>query len=233
MYGITYNGKHSYKYFGITLLNSRLINTPNKRKVTVTIPFASGSYDFSNLYGSTCFDDRTMEYQFLLKANTVEELETKRIEIENWLLSTNEKTTLEDDILINYYYLAECIGTEFKEINNMGKLTATFTAYPFKIHKESAGNLFWDNFNFDLDALQETTFVVAGTRNITLYNLGAVSIAPTITCTSAMNLTKENTTYSAPKGTAKSDTFELEPGENNITLVGEGTITFDFRKEVL
>ena len=49
MYGITYNNKHSFNDLGLTVLNTRVIETPSKIKITETVPFMNGSYDFSNL----------------------------------------------------------------------------------------------------------------------------------------------------------------------------------------
>ena len=34
MYGITYNNKHSFRDLGITILNTRVIETPSKIKIT-------------------------------------------------------------------------------------------------------------------------------------------------------------------------------------------------------
>ncbi len=51
MYGISFNDKHSYRDFDITILNTRVIETPSKIKIKETVPFMNGSYDFSNLYG--------------------------------------------------------------------------------------------------------------------------------------------------------------------------------------
>jgi hypothetical protein len=48
VYGITYNNKHSFNDLGLTVLNTRGIETPSKIKITETVPFMNGSYDFSN-----------------------------------------------------------------------------------------------------------------------------------------------------------------------------------------
>ena len=124
MYGITYNNKHSFRDLGITILNTRVIETPSKIKITETIPFSNITYDFSNLYGSNCYTERKLEYEFLIKADNNKDLELKRMDIENWLLSSSTKTKLFDDNLDGYYYNAECISTEFEDINNIGKLKA-------------------------------------------------------------------------------------------------------------
>ena len=153
MYGITYNNKHSFNDLGLTVLNTRVIKTPSKIKITETIPFSNITYDFSNLYGYNCYSERKLEYEFLIKANNSIQLEFKRIEIENWLLSSNSKTSLVDDNIEGYYYNAECTSVEFEDMNNIGKLKAIFIADPFRIGSHYEGCELWDCFNFEFRAI--------------------------------------------------------------------------------
>ena len=233
MYGITYNNKHSFNDLGLTVLNTRVIETPSKIKITETIPFMNGSYDFSNLYGGNCYTERKLEYEFLIKANNSMELEFKRMSIENWLLSSNSKTKLFDDNISNYYYLAECESIDFEDLNNVGKLKAYFVAYPFKIGKYFEGNNLWDSFNFELDVLQDTKFTVNGSSNVNIYNSSAIDIEPTIIASSEFEIIKDSKKFIVEAGESKDYRFKFKKGENNITLKGNGTIEFRFRKEVL
>ena len=84
MYGISYNNKHSFNDLGLTVLNTRVIETPSKIKITETIPFSNITYDFSNLYGGNCYTERQLEYEFLIKACNSAELEFKRMQIDQW-----------------------------------------------------------------------------------------------------------------------------------------------------
>ena len=233
MYGISYNNKHSFNDLGLTVLNTRVIETPSKIKITETIPFMNGSYDFSNLYGSNCYAERQLEYEFLIKAHNSTELEFKRMEVDQWLLSSNSKTPLIDDNLPGYYYKAECISTEFEDLINIGKLKATFTAYPFKIGEAYEGNNLWDSFNFELDVLQDTKFTVNGTSNVSIYNSSIIDIDPEIIASSQFEITLDNKKYVVEAGTSKDYRFKFKKGSNNLTLKGNGTIEFRFRKEVL
>jgi phage-related protein len=233
MYGITYNNKHSFNDLGLTVLNTRAIETPSKIKITEAVPFMNRSYDFSSLYGSNCYTERQLEYEFLIKANNSTELEYQRIKVENWLLSSNTKTPLIDDNIISYYYNAECIGVELEDMNNIGKLKATFIAYPFRISTECEGNNLWDSFNFELDVLQDTKFTVSGVSNVSIYNSSVIDIEPEIIASSQFEITLDNKKYVVEAGTSKDYRFKLRKGNNDITLKGNGTIEFKFRKEVL
>jgi phage-related protein len=193
----------------------------------------NGSYDFSNLYGGNCFTDRVLEYTFLLKATSNKNLEAVRMDCENWLMGTNEQTKLIDDNMNLYYYLAECENIEFEDMGLIGKLTATFNAYPFRLYGWVEGNDLWDRFNFELDVSQEVKFDIEGSKDIVLYNQGATHVKPIIIASSDMEIVKDDITYSIKKGTTNDWQFVLGVGENHLTVKGTGTIEFEFRKEVL
>ena len=233
MYGINYKDKHSFKDFNVTILNTREISTPQKKKVVVTIPFMNGSYDFSNLYNDLCFDERTIEYEFLIKETSSERLEFKRMQLESWLLSSNEKTMLVDDNLRGYYYSAECREIEFEEINHIGKMKVTFVAYPFKFRDAFEGKLLWDEFNFELDILQETSFTIEGQKRVVIYNQSAINVFPVIIADSEMTINKERINYNFLAGKTDNTDFYLNKGKNILQIKGNGKIEIRFRREVL
>ena len=233
MYGITFNGRHSFNDMGYKILSNREIKSPSKIKVKRSVPYMNGSYDFSNLYGGNCFTDRVLEYTFLLKATSNKNLEAVRMDCENWLMGTNEQTKLIDDNMNLYYYLAECENIEFEDMGLVGKLTATFNAYPFRLYGWVEGNDLWDRFNFELDVSQEVKFDIEGSKDIVLYNQGATHVKPTIIASSNMEIVKDDITYSIEKGKTNDWQFVLGVGENHLTVKGTGTIEFEFRKEVL
>ena len=233
MYGITFNGRHSFNDMGYKILSNREIKSPSKIKVKKSVPYMNGSYDFSNLYGGNCFTDRVLEYTFLLKATSNKNLEAVRMDCENWLMGTNEQTKLIDDNMNLYYYLAECENVKFEDMGLVGKLTATFNAYPFRLYGWVEGNDLWDRFNFELDVSQEVKFNIEGSKDIVLYNQGATHVKPTIIASSDMEIVKDDITYSIEKGKTNDWQFVLGVGENYLTVKGTGTIEFEFRKEVL
>ena len=233
MYGITFNGRHSFNDMGYKILSNREIKSPSKIKVKKSVPYMNGSYDFSNLYGGNCFTDRVLEYTFLLKATSNKNLEAVRMDCENWLMGTNEQTKLIDDNMNLYYYLAECESVKFEDMGLVGKLTATFNAYPFRLYGWVEGNDLWDRFNFELDVSQEVKFNIEGSKDIVLYNQGATHVKPTIIASSDMEIVKDDITYSIEKGKTNDWQFVLGVGENYLTVKGTGTIEFEFRKEVL
>ena len=234
MYGITYNDKHSYKDFDVTILKNRTIEVPVKNKVVESVPFMNGNYDFSNLYGSPTYSNRKLEYTFLIKAKNSTLLEIKKIQLDIWLYGTNEKTPLVDDNLKGFYYLAECVDSKInEETNTFMTVTYTFEAYPFRIGDTYEGNNLWDSFNFEIDILQDTSFNVDGTKTVDIYNTSSIDIEPTIIASSSFEIIRNGKTFKVNAGEYKGFMFRLKKGNNKLTLKGNGTIEFKFRKEVL
>ena len=237
MYGIEFNGKHSYRDFGVTI-SDKDIGYPDKEKIKVKVPFSNVEYDFSSLYGDQTYTTRNLTYTINViekhrNMNTVQVnlIETK---LSNWLMGTVGKQKLYDDSIPGYYYLAEVEGgLDFNELWNHGTLTVEFTAYPFMISELHEGNDLWDPFNFELDVAQITDFTVNGTLEVILYNVGTPSLAPTIESSSSMEIIKDGITYNIPSGKSKSDDFVLSPGENKLIIKGNGTIKFLFYKELI
>ena len=231
MLGITKGYKHSYDDFGVTI-KSKDIGNPTKNKIKESLPFMNGSYDFSLIYGQQSYSERELKYVFNVIGTSKESLNFKKIKLQNWLLEGG-KQKVYDDTIPGYYFLAECISTDFSESNNIGELTAVFTAYPFKICDNEEGNLYWDKFNFELDILQENKFNVNGTKNIILYNTGSKEAIPTVICSNDMDVIKNETTYKLKSGQSKDYRFTLDIGQNKLTINGTGTIEFKFIKELI
>ena len=235
IHGILKGNKHSYYDFGLIMID-RKIEIPTKNKIKIQVPFMNGSYDLSKLYNSEIYNERKLSYTFRLKGRNIQDINNKYTSIVNWLVN-NSKEKLYDDLFPGFYFLAECEGSlNFRELN-VNKKYATFEvefiAYPFRIGEYFEGNNLWDNFNFESDVLQDTKFTVNGYANVNIYNSSAIDIEPTIIASSNFEIIKDNKKYVVEAGESKDYRFKLKKGNNNITLRGNGTIEFRFRKEVL
>ncbi|MFL2118551.1 distal tail protein Dit [Marinilactibacillus psychrotolerans] len=159
-YGIRFNGHHSSE-FGLRILQGKQIGFPTKIKSLVSIPHSSNEYDFSSVVGVQAYSDRTVSIPFHIKKMDKESLYNEWTKIVNWLMGTDSKTPLYDDLMDEYYYMAEVReAPEFNELLTRGTLTVNFTCYPFRISKLPEGNDIWDTFNFELDVAQNLTFQV-------------------------------------------------------------------------
>ena len=195
MLGIKKDNKHSYNDFGIKIL-SRSISIPSKRKIKDTVPFMNGSYDFSLLYGEQTYDEREITYTFSLPKKDKVKLNMLKIKIIEWLYD-GIQSKIYDDQFPNFHFLAECTDIDYDEsFYNYAQLTATFIAYPFKISTLQDGHDIWDEFNFELDMIQDTKFDVIGNKSITLYNNSIIGIYPTVICDNNFEVIKNGITYS-------------------------------------
>lgn len=238
MFGIGFNGKHSYRDMGITLGIDRDIGYPEKEKIKIKVPFSNVEYDFSELYGEQTYTERTLQYTLNVLGkhivNTPERINIIETKLANWLMNSSGKQKLYDDAIPGYYYLAEVEGgLNFDELWNHGTLTVEFTAYPFMMSEAEEGHDIWDIFNFELDVAQITEFNVNGTLDVTLYNVGTPGLNPKIEASSSMEIIKDGVTYDLPSGTTESEDFRLHSGENELTIKGNGTIKFKFYKELI
>ncbi len=238
MYGIEFNGKHSYRDFGVTLGIEKDIGYPEKEKIKVKVPFSNVEYDFSQIYGEQTYTTRPLTYTLNVldknKKNTTEKINVIETKLANWLMNSNGKQKLYDDAIPGYYFLAEVEGgLNFDELWNRGTLTVPFTAYPFMIAELQEGHDVWDDFNFELDVSQLVEFTVNGTLNTTLFNVGTPSTIPEIEASAAMQIVKDGVTYNVPTGKSKSEDFKLQSGENDLKITGNGTISFRFYKELI
>lgn len=237
LYGIKFDGKHSYNDMGYTMPAERDIGFPSKEKIIVQIPFSNAEYDFSELYGSQTYGSRELKYQFnvLRRGNyTPHAMQMEKTKLINWLMNTGGRKKLYDDTIPGYYFLAEVeSAADFQDDWETGTMTVTFRAYPFMIAELHEGNDMWDSFNFDLDVAQTTDFTVNGTLVVTLINAGVSDIVPEIRASNSMRIITGGVTYSVPTGVTKGSDFVLKSGESVLRINGNGTISFRFYKELI
>lgn len=235
-YGITFNGRHSYVDEGLLLLHDKSIGIPNKKKVTVQVPFSNEVYDFSTVYGGQLYDQRILVYNFKIK-NTIyeskESMNMAKIKVLNWLFGTTGYTKLTDDAIPGYYFLAEVNGnTSFDEEWSHGVLKVTFTAYPFKIAEKAEGSDIWDEFNFELDVFQETEFEVDKEKKVTIVNPSISLARPEISANANFTIILNGTEHIIQRGTHTYDYFTFDK-INTLTIKGSGHISFKWFKELI
>lgn len=230
MLGIQFNNKHSWKDIGLTI-KSKKIGFPSPNIITDSVPFLNGIYDFSKIYGEISYGERVLKYVFNIIGFDKIDMNFLKIKVANWL-KTAENKILKDDSIVGYYFLGKVTNLDFVEKNSIGEIEVEFTCYPFKFRDELEGDLTWDNFNFELDVLQQVEFDIKDGREVILYNFSSRKIYPRIITDSDFELIKGNTIYILYPQSEKFK-FALEVGENKFYVIGNGTIKFEFSKEVL
>ncbi|MBV4427159.1 distal tail protein Dit [Clostridium tyrobutyricum] len=234
LYGLTFNGKHSFSEFGL-YVEKKTINPPSKKKIVDDVPFMHGNYDFSTVGsgGEQVFDTRTITVKFALICYTMEELYTKYSQILEWLTDCGQSQLI-FDYDPGYYFLAEVQDApKFDDFTDNGELEVNFVCYPFRYSNSYMGDDIWDTFNFLTDYTQYTNqFTVDGETTVTMYNNGR-SVTPTINCSAPMTLTYSGQTYNLNVGDNKVWGLKLQNGKNDLVFSGNGTAKILFRWEAL
>ena len=235
MRGFEFNGKHSYKDFGLKIV-SKEVGNPEANLIFEEVPYMNGAYDFSMLYDEISYKERTLQYEFWVIKEDKQRMNILKIQLMNWL-KASEKKKLIDDAIPGFYFMAQVQNIEFTEENRIGYITITFTAYPFKIRTSKEGQIPWDDFIFPLDVMQRCKFDILGQQEIRIYNEGSRKITPRIEASIDFDLLKGGRSYLVQAGTTEDPRFKLDTGENILTVVSRdvanGTIEFIFTREVL
>lgn len=144
IYGISINLVHSYTNFGLRLL-SRKIEIPEKKKVTVDVPFCNKPLDFSRLYNNTqYYEERKLQYEFEFVEPNKTAMQTRIDAIIAWLYTpgvNSGKNIVFDDFMSETGFLAECIDISYEQNGIVCVIKATFTAYPLRAKKDGSGEI--------------------------------------------------------------------------------------------
>lgn len=205
---------------------------PGPKIIKSDVPYMNGSYDFSNLYGDTTYNERKIpcKLQFVTKNRNL--LYIKYTKVLEWLLGSG-KAKLTYTTEPGLYYIARVESApSFETFVICGAFEFDFIAYPFKYGKNVEGADIWDEFNFETDYAQTTKYNITESKTIELYNPGATKVTPSILCDANFRIIKNGITYNFSVGTTKDFRFGLEKGLNNLIVNGTGNIEFIFRKEV-
>lgn len=237
MYGITFNGKHSLKDMGL-YAESKTINAPSKKKITDSVPFMHGFYDFSTVgsNGEQVYDTRTITVTLRIIAYSMEELHTVYSQALEWLMDSG-KQKLQFDFMPDFYFMAEVQDApDWDKFLKYGLLTVDFMCDPFKYSNSYMGDDIWDTFNFLTDYTQYTNEfeIMEPFTTVVMYNNGRF-ITPVINCSSSMTLrvNGEDKEYKLNAGDNKVWGLKLKNGKNELIFAGSGTVKILFRWESL
>lgn len=231
--GLIIDGVDIFKKWGIKV-KSRNIGKPSKKKVLESVAHSSEVFDFSSLYGGDTYTERQLNYVLNIKGSKPDRMAAEFMETEfNNFIMTKSKFKLVDEIFPGYYFLAEVReGTDFSPLFNFGELNVTFDAYAFRIKQAREGSPYWDDYSI-LDYYQETKFTINGSRQVELLNNGSNDVVPIITTTTPMRITLNGSVYDVSSGVTRDESFMLPKGTNKIQISGNGTIDFEFHKELI
>lgn len=229
---ITFNNKNSIEDFDL-YVNSVSISEISKKRITKEIPYRNGTIDFSNLFGESIFSERTLTYTFDLIAENSMEIEMLKTKINDWLLTCGEME-LFDSSIIGLHFRAECTDIKFDDEYDYSFCTVTFKAYPFKIGDNLEDeDWLWNPFCFETDVINQSKYDITEEIEIKLYNVSSHKVIPEIVVDGKIEIEVNNIRYTLTTGMYNSYNFKLNIGENTLKLSGNGSVKFNWRREVL
>lgn len=233
----TFNGINS-KTYGINL-ESYTIGTPAKRKTEVTVPFRSGTLDFSTFFtGENTFNDRAITIKFNVVCKSNAELKVKYNRIMQWLIDTNGKVDLVFDDSRGYIFKAEVTNSiSYEEFYTAGSFTVNMTASPFRESVDYQGHLItWDNFNFLEDVLSASKWEVSQTQAVVHYTSSKKVVPKIKVSKGSVKLTNNGyTTATLGVGEHIDYNFYLNYDKNDITITTStaSVVELIYKKEAI
>jgi predicted phage tail component-like protein len=238
---INFNGKKSFTDFGL-VLNYFKPQPPAPNVIKITVPFMSGSYDFSTIVsqGEITYQDRKIETQFQFIGPKKSEMFIKYSQILEWLMSPGKQQLIQSNDP-TWYYMAKVDDVpDWDNLERLGTLKVDFIADPFKYNVDKFGDDIWDDFCFLTDYTQYgNEFNIDGTgpgTTLIIYNNGRF-ITPIINVdVDGMTMWSNNNqkNYHLVKGDNIIYEIRLKNGENIFHLYNaSGKVKVSFRSVML
>lgn len=203
--GININGIHSRKDMGFCI-STRSTGVPEKKTSTQTVPYMSGFYDFSAIYGAVAFEQREITYSFGIigSASEVQEQKTRLLD---WLSKVQDADIYDDDTP-GYHFHGSFSEADWSEedTGEAGELEVTFLCQPFLI-------------------ADQKTSITLGSGTHCVYNPGQ-AVNPTASGTGTVTI---GTIAEPVSGVETTLISQLVPGNNSISVSG-GPITLEWRE---
>lgn len=218
---IKFKGKDSELDFDIYPAKKDL-SPPKKKRITETVPFMNGAWDFSKIGGEQYYEPRICKYEFDIIGYTKQEMNALAKRVINWLTIDCEGEILKDTDIDKYHFVVINADASFSEEDCQGLLTVEFTCEPYMI-----ADTMTDISNQALTTEQTFTY----------FNGGSKPVPVTIKTGTSQNIVFNGVEYTnASTATFKNLTIMLPVGETvvKVTAVSaKGTFRVQWTEEVL
>lgn len=213
--GIRIKEKHSFEDFNLEIA-TRKISPPKQKRITETVPYMNGIYDFSSLNDEIALENRILTYEFDISEVYTENMDIIKTKFLNWIYQTNEEK-IEDDYIPNYYFVGSLESVDWQEDFGKGTIGVSFSVYPYMISK----NEIIKNIN-----ISEELIEVIETNSSHIIN-------PTIITDSNINIEINDKTFSLSEGTWQDSDIYFNSGVNNIKISGNANVIIKYRDEMI
>ena len=199
---IIFKGKNSELDFDIYPAKKSL-TPPKKKRITETVPFMNGEWDFSKIGGEQYYETRYCKYEFDIIGETKAEMNELAKCVANWLTVDCEGESLQDTDIPDFHFVVINADASFSEDDCQGLLTVEFTCEPFLIGNEKK------SVNFKA--------LAAATTDCTVTNKGSKPALLNITCGRDLTMTVNGESHEM-KGGNHAAYMMLPVGETTFTI---------------
>lgn len=233
MKGIKFGNKHSYDDFGL-LLSSKTIGQASVKTNLVEIEGADGVLDLTEaLSGRPTYSTRPLSFAFTIMDAPPDRLK-KHSKVSNYMHGQKMPIILDDDP--DYYYIGRISVGDLSESNGYATIQVDVDAQPYKYATlNSTEGWIWDPFCFEDGIAQDPTeYTVNGTLEVNVLG-GAEVIVPEFITDGAMTISCAGVSHTVSKaGTYRwYDILFLDEGTYKIVFTGTGTVTVNYRRNIL
>ncbi|QOP72861.1 phage tail protein [Pediococcus acidilactici] len=215
-------------------LVERTAPTPEEKEITESVPYMQGVYDFSMYQNERFFENREITYKLVIPIGVYHDRKGVEQDIKRQLMPLGRQALIDTHEEI-YYWIGKCKSVEADDDSEKGLLTVTvaFDCYPFAFTNNLEGADVWDDVYFDHWIWQPVKFTVNGKQDIQLENIGSHKVMSNFEVTGKVTIKGAFGTKTLDDKTDEKSSIPIQVGVNKITLDGNGTIWFKFRREEL
>lgn len=228
-HSITFGDKNTWDDWHLIPSSRPSVVLPDFSTKYVEIPGRHGTIDISDiLTGFPVYGDRSGSFGFYVE-NDHWPWHVAYSTISNYLHGKQMRMILEDDP--GYFYQGRFKVGPWQTGKSYSGIEISYVVGPFKTSlTSSAEQWLWDPFNFETGVIRDyREIAVNGTTTITLIGAGQPT-SPDFTVTGDITATINDVDYELPEGTHQIYGLYINPGEQEITFTGTGTVTIDYRE---
>ncbi len=223
---ITFDEKRTYTDWGLKVTTVR-IGLPAPVVKKVEIPGRDGALDLTEWAGRVNYSKREVEIG-LVGFGDHESWHQQVSRIAAYLHGAKRKMTLDSEP--DHYYLGRFEIDTVKENEYVHEYSIAGTVEPFKYECISSVEPWkWDSFNFETGVIREYGGIRVDGEKVLIIPGTSMPVVPVIVTDSEMEVHFNEAVYPLGEGENRVYGIQLLQGENELTFIGTGTVSVDYR----
>lgn len=208
--GILFDDFHSYRDFGL-VLNDASIPPALPKTSYIEIPGSDEPLDTTESLGEIQYNCRDCKFTFVVDSSIQSSFEDKKAEVSNALNGRRFKITLDADA--EFYYYGRVTVDSYAQRGNLRQIVMSANVAPYKMKR--------------METVVSQT--ITDEEVVSCYN-ERKSVVPTITTDADFILKFNDISVAVSAGENIVPDIKFVQGENVVTCIGTGNITFTYRE---